>query len=173
MTGTGEQVGGGDQAVGVEPFAAGGVEGEVGGGGGECLVQGGVLKSDTADDDVHSDGEGQDMRIHLKIGLEELGAVGEGLHHADEGRGLGSERKLVHLLLCEDRTGGGAEAGLQDGRAGLQRLEVEAHAAGGGLLDADFEQRGVVGGEVNAAGRAVDQHFLLAAEADLAGDGAL
>ena len=156
MAGTSEQVGGGDQAVGVEPFAAGGVEGEFVGV--EGLVQGGILESDAADDDVHPDGKVQDVRVHLEVGLEKLGAVGEGLDHADEGRGLGTECELVHLLLREDRAGGAAETGLQDGRAGFQRLEVEAHAAGGGLLDADFEKRGVVGGEEDSRGGATGSH---------------
>ena len=167
----GNEIRGRNHAVGTEPLVAGGVVGEVVGI--EGLIQGGVLEGDAANDNVHAHRQIQDLRIHLQIGLQQLRAVGKGLDGANVFVGLGLEGKFVHLLLRQDRASGAAEAGLQDERTGFQRLEVEAHAAGRGLLNADFEQRGVVGREVNVASRAVDQHFLLAAEADLAGDGAL
>ena len=53
VAGAGEEIGGGDHPVGVEPFAAGGVVGE--GTGVKNLVQGGVFKGDAANDDVQVD----------------------------------------------------------------------------------------------------------------------
>jgi hypothetical protein len=115
VAGTGEEVGGGDHPVGEEPFAAGGVVGEVAGVDG--LVQGGVLKGDAADDDVHRDVQIHDLWVHLQVGLEEFGAVREGFQNADIRRGLRTEGKFVHLLLREDGAGRTAQAGLQDRRA--------------------------------------------------------
>ncbi len=83
VAGAGEEIGGGDHPVGAEPFAAGGVVGEVAGVDG--LVQRGVLKGHAADDDVHRDVQVHDLRVHLQIGLEEFGAVRKGVHHADGG----------------------------------------------------------------------------------------
>jgi len=110
VAGAGEEVGGGDHPVGVEPFAAGGVEDEVVGG--EGLVQRGVFEGHAANDDVQLDVQVEDLRVHLQVGLNQLGAVGEVFDHTDGGRGLGAHRKLVHLLLREDRTGRTAQAGL-------------------------------------------------------------
>jgi hypothetical protein len=43
------------------------------------------------------DGEIEDMRCHLQIGLEELGAVGESLDNIDDFFGLGFQGKLIHV----------------------------------------------------------------------------
>ncbi len=171
MTGAGEEVGGGNHSVGAEPFAAGGVVGEVAGVDG--LVERGVFKGHAANDDVHRDVQIHDLRVHLQVGLEELGTVREGVQNADIRRGLRTEGKFVHLLLREDGAGRTAQAGLQDRRAGLQRLEIEPHAAGGGLFDADLQQRGIVGGEEHGGGGSVDEDLFLATIPDLTGDGAL
>jgi len=164
VAGAGEEIGGGDHPVGVEPFTADGGVGE--GVGGEKFVQRGVFKGDTADDDVQLDVEIGHVWGHLQVGLHQLGAVGEGFNHADVSGGLRADREFVDLLLREDRSGRTAQAGLQDRGACLERLEIEAHAAGGGRLDADLEQRGVVGGEEHGRRGSVDENFLFTAIAD-------